>query len=179
MKEKKNKNWKTENENVHFCGKMDVQRVDENFVPRMERPKKHLPLLNNEKKNEALRRKDHFTRERPTTCIGFEPSEQEEIIRNHGWSNNHSKKQKESMKYPVPPPKDGIWQKRKKRRRPYSSNDVCHPRVRDADQENNQNPSGRPRYAKSANSKVFANNKSRRLRQRPVNYNSSRINPKS
>ena len=46
------------------------------------------------------------------------------------------------MKYPVPPPKDGIWQKRKKRRRPYSSNDVCHPRVRDADQENNQNPSG-------------------------------------
>ena len=46
------------------------------------------------------------------------------------------------MKYPVPPPKDGIWQKRKKRRRPYSSNDVCHPRVRDADQENNQNPQG-------------------------------------
>ena len=50
MKEKKNKNWKTENENVHFCGKMDVQRVDENFVPRMERPKKHLPLLINETK---------------------------------------------------------------------------------------------------------------------------------
>ena len=57
MKEKKNKNWKTENENVHFCGKMDVQRVDENFVPRMERPKKHLPLLINEKKKRSTQKK--------------------------------------------------------------------------------------------------------------------------
>ena len=114
-----------------------------------------------------------------TVSTILEPSEQQEIVRNHGWSSNHSKNQKESMKYPVPPSKDGIPQKRKKRRRPYSSNDICHPRVRDADQENNQNPSGRPRYAKSANSKVFGNNKARRLRQRPVNYDNNRMNLKS
>jgi hypothetical protein len=158
---------------------MDVEGSNENFVPRMERPEKHLPRLINATKAKAHRIKNRFTRERPTTCIGLEPSEQQEIVRNHGWSSNHSKNQKESMKYPVPPSKDGIPQKRKKRRRPYSSNDICHPRVRDADQENNQNPSGRPRYAKSANSKVFGNNKARRLRQRPVNYDNNRMNLKS
>ena len=115
--QKKNKKWKTENENVHFCGEMDVEGSNENFVPRMERPEKHLPRLINATKAKAHRIKNRFTRERPTTCIGLEPSEQQEIVRNHGWSSNHSKNQKESMKYPVPPPKDGIWQKRKKRRR--------------------------------------------------------------
>ena len=174
---RKHKRRKTEIKNVYFCGKMDIE--GENNALRTERSGKHLPQLIDNDKTKDVRIKDHFTGERPSTCTGVESSKQQEIIRNHRWSSHHRKNQKVALKYPVPPPQDITRGKRKKRCRPYSSNDICHPRIRDANQENSQNPSVRAQYVKKANSKVFSNNKARRLRPRPVNYNSTSPNHKS